>query len=1363
MTWPPNPYVLALWIIAASLVALALVAWGKRLNTRGARSFTFFTLAGAVWAAAEGMEAAALDPALQLTWLQLKYLGIAALPVGFLVFANDYTRQTAWLNRFVVTLLLVVPTITVGLAWTYPLQDVLWRSVTAVDGALVVVRGPWFWVHTASSYLWLAIGSFYLLRGYVGTPRGYRAQVTWVLLAVAVPWVANLVFVFTNLDLPIDPTPLTFAVSAWAFAQSLLSHRLLDIVPVARETVMRHLGDPVLVLDPRQRVLQVNPSAAKLLDLERSDDAIGRTATELFHDQRDLVRALGDDAFVEHDLTWTRAEVERHLRAQVTPLRDNRGRHTGHLVRLQDIGRQVLAERTLRESERRRAEQEAYLTALQEVTNGLAARRPVGELLEVVLRRAAEALDTPHGFVHLVAAGGSVLERHRAVGRFESLPDLLFRPGEGLSGRAWKERRPVTVPDYARWSGKLRGVDLDWGRAAIAVPLAGRDEVLGVLALVRPREDRRPFSGAEETLLVSFARLGTIALENVRLIEEIEARRRESDQLARIGTAMQEPTSLQERMDLLLNAIQEVVGFERAVVWLPTEDGGALRTSSWIGFDADLGRTPVHEVRLDGSVPLLEQAFRTGEEHVLDQDLPVPDRWRARGDAATSRLLRSRAPAVLPLVSRGRTVGVLAVDNPYSRKPLGDKLSALRRFATSAAVAIDSAQLYEDVQRELVERRSAEAELRRSEERYRTILDTIQDAYFEIDAGGVLKMVNPAFVAGIGEASADRVLGRAYRDFVEPRDVRPLIRTFGAVGSTGTPVQRFEFRIRRADGGGFDGEMSVGPVHDDDGTVVGFRGLVRDVSERKHYEEGLRAAKEVAEAANASKSAFLANVSHELRTPLTSILGFARLIERRFEDVLAPALEGHPDRKVQRAVGQVRTNAGIIYSESQRLTHLINDVLDLAKIEAGRVDWRMAPLAVAEVLQRAAQATQGLFDQKPTVHLVVDAPDDLPDLVGDRDRLTQVAINLISNAVKFTPAGEVRLALAREEDPQVGDALVVRVRDTGVGIAPEDHATVFEQFRQVGDTLTEKPQGTGLGLPICKQIVEHHAGRMWLESAVGAGSTFAFALPLTPPEEVAEAAVAAAAEVAADPGPSEGVLRFVGSTVQAAEAALRRRVEALVRRTLSGAQGEAGPTTSVLVVDDDPQIRALLRQELEEVGHAVVEAADGREALAAVAARRPDLIVLDVMMPELTGFDVAAVLKGDPATASVPIVILSVVQDEERGARLGVARYFTKPVDVRALVQEVAVVLRDAATETRIVLVDPAEADPEDRRHAERVRAALRDAGYAVEEVASAAEALARRATAHPPDLILVAADVARGTELDGAAHAAGAAVVLFQ
>ncbi len=1388
MSWPPEPLVVVLWAIAVSLVALAGVAWGKRGHTRGARSFTFFTLAGAVWAGAEGLQAVAVDPSLQLLGLQLKYLGIAALPVGLLVFANDYTRQTAWLNRVAVAGLLVVPAVTLGLAWTYPLQDTLWRSVATVGGRIVPTPGPWFWVHTATSYLWLALGSFYLLRGYVGTPRGYRAQTTWVLVAVLVPWLVNVAVVFADLSLPVDPTPLAFAVSAWAFAQSLFSHRLLDIVPVARETVMRYLNDPILVLDLRQRVLQANPATARLLGVEEGDELVGRKAAELFAAHPELVRNLGLDEPFEIDLAWQGAKPELHLHANVTPLADRRGRRTGHLLRLQDVGRQVLAERTLQESTRRLSEQEAYLRALQEVTDGLAQRRPVGELLEAVLRRAAEAVGAPHGFVNLLGASGAVLERHRAIGTFLELPDLLFRAGEGLAGKAWQERRPIRVDDYRAWDGRLRGVDLAWARAAIAVPLGGRDDVLGVLALARPREDRRPFSRTEEALLVSFARLGTIALENVHLIDEIEARRRESDQLARIGTAMQEPTSLQERMDLLLQAIQEVVGFERAVVWLPGKEGRSLRTTSWIGFDGDVGTEVEHVVPLDGRVPLLEDVFRHGEERVLDQDRPVPSEWRARSDGATSKLLRSRAPAVLPLVSRGRTVGVLAVDNPYSRRPLADKLPALRRFATSAAVAIDSARLYEEVQSELVERRAAETLLRRSEERYRTILDTIQEAFFETDLKGNLRMVNPAFLAGIGAPSAVGVIGQPYRQFIDRRDMPELVRTFMQVMETGRPVQGVDVAFRRLDGSVFVGEMSIAPVFGDGRLIAGFRGLVRDVSERKRFEAGLREAKEVAEAANASKSAFLANVSHELRTPLTSILGFAKLIERRFDDVLAPALADQTDRKVQRAVNQVRTNAGIIYAESQRLTHLINDVLDLAKIEAGRVDWHMGPLAIDEVLERAVQATQGLIDQKPGVRLALEQGDDLPLVEGDRDRLTQVAINLISNAVKFTPAGDVTLRASQEVDPEVGDAIVVRVRDTGVGIAPEDHGTVFEQFRQVGDTLTDKPQGTGLGLPICKQIVEHHGGRMWLESELGSGSTFAFALPLVPPgaqpvdpatdgdlaraEADAKVPVGVAVEagaVAAGPAGSPAATaygpelrRFAGSTVRAADAALRRRIEALVRRTLSGRDGEHAPVTRVLVVDDDPQIRSLLRQEFEEAGHAVVEAADGREALAAVAEARPDLVVLDVMMPELTGFDVAAVLKGDPATARVPIVILSVVQDEERGARLGVERYFTKPVDVRALVDEVEVVLRDVAADARVMLIDPVDAAVEDRLQAGRVREALRGAGFTVEE-ADGVDRATPTGGGPAPDLVLASADVARRGDLAASARASGLQLVLFQ
>jgi signal transduction histidine kinase len=242
-------------------------------------------------------------------------------------------------------------------------------------------------------------------------------------------------------------------------------------------------------------------------------------------------------------------------------------------------------------------------------------------------------------------------------------------------------------------------------------------------------------------------------------------------------------------------------------------------------------------------------------------------------------------------------------------------------------------------------------------------------------------------------------------------------------------------------------------------------------------------------------------VSHELRTPLTSILGFTKIIQKRLDEVIFPVVTSD-DRKVRRAVKQVGSNIDIIVSEGERLTALINDVLDLAKIEAGKIEWDMQPVSVQEVIERSVAATAPLFETKP-LELVVDVEEELPVVIGDHDRLIQVVVNLMSNAVKFTDEGSVTCR-ARG----AGGEIVVSVIDTGIGIDPNDHDKVFERFVQVGDTLTDKPKGTGLGLPICKNIVEYHGGRIWVESELGQGANFSFTLPISAPEtdtiEVAE-------------------------------------------------------------------------------------------------------------------------------------------------------------------------------------------------------------------------------------------------------------------
>lgn len=266
--------------------------------------------------------------------------------------------------------------------------------------------------------------------------------------------------------------------------------------------------------------------------------------------------------------------------------------------------------------------------------------------------------------------------------------------------------------------------------------------------------------------------------------------------------------------------------------------------------------------------------------------------------------------------------------------------------------------------------------------------------------------------------------------------------------------------------------------------------LKKEMDQRKDRERELLEANWRLQELDKMKSDFLSTVSHELRTPLTSIIGFVNIIKKRLEEVVFPQTKTG-DPKIDKAIRQVKANIDIIASEGEKLTLLINDVLDMAKIEARMVEWEMKPVSVTEVIERATFSVKYLLDQKGLRLNIDDTEGDLPEVLGDRDRLIQVVINLISNAVKFTEAGSVNCKAKK-----TGDVITVSVMDTGIGIDREDQDKVFEKFKQVGDVLTEKPKGTGLGLPICKQIVEHHGGRIWVESEPGKGSIFSFTLPI---------------------------------------------------------------------------------------------------------------------------------------------------------------------------------------------------------------------------------------------------------------------------
>lgn len=219
------------------------------------------------------------------------------------------------------------------------------------------------------------------------------------------------------------------------------------------------------------------------------------------------------------------------------------------------------------------------------------------------------------------------------------------------------------------------------------------------------------------------------------------------------------------------------------------------------------------------------------------------------------------------------------------------------------------------------------------------------------------------------------------------------------------------------------------------------------------------------------------------------MMGFAKLISKKCENVIFPHIRTE-DGKVKRSLENVRENLNTISSEGNRLTKLINDLLDITKIESGKAVWGMEFISVVEILERVTAVAINSFEHNELV-LIKDFDNGLPLIVGDKDRLEQVVHNLISNAVKFTEKGSITCRTRK-----LNNEIMISIIDTGIGISETDKDVIFERFKQVGDILTDKPKGTGLGLSICKQIVEHHGGKIWVESKQGKGSSFSFTLPI---------------------------------------------------------------------------------------------------------------------------------------------------------------------------------------------------------------------------------------------------------------------------
>ncbi len=412
------------------------------------------------------------------------------------------------------------------------------------------------------------------------------------------------------------------------------------------------------------------------------------------------------------------------------------------------------------------------------------------------------------------------------------------------------------------------------------------------------------------------------------------------------------------------------------------------------------------------------------------------------------------------------------------------------------------------------------------------------------------------------------------------------------------------------------------------------RQLVRKNEELEYSNQQLRHLDEM-------KSAFLSSVSHELRTPLTSLLGFAKITGRIFSERFAPLVGDSPS--LAKFSQRISRNLEVMTQEGERMTRLINDFLDLTKIEAGRVEWRDKLIPVTDFVLHACHAVRGQFEAKPEVELRTHVAEGLPQVYVDVDRMLQVMVNLLSNAAKFTDNGAVTVSAVNVDDAFVE----IRVEDTGNGIPPQALQKVFDKFHQLEQRGIEgQAEGTGLGLAICKEIIQHYGGRIWVESEPGKGSAFKFRLP--------------------------------------ASRSSRAEYAGLLTGVPSDGGDEADPL--VLAVDDSPGIRDYLEQLFRDDGFRIVTVGDGQTALKAAGEMLPRCIVMDLMMPGIEGSEAIRRLRENPATENIPVVVLSAYPHRSQA---GGDVALPKPVDEEQLLQTVRGLIRGGRIKGRKCILVP--------------------------------------------------------------------------